>query len=70
MKFKFDHDPMCLFCEHAHKISESQELLCDFRGPVLEDYKCRKFKYNIFARNPRRKNTLDTSKYKKEDFEF
>lgn len=70
MKFKFDHKPICFYCIYAHKIAGIDMVMCDKSGAVPEDHSCKKFKYNIFARNPRRKEDLNTTKFSKEDFDF
>ena len=70
MEFKFDHEPMCLFCEKAHKIEGSCMVMCEKKGAVDEEYCCKKFKYNLLARIPKRRASIDFSKYSKEDFEF
>lgn len=70
MNFKFDHDPICLYCEHAHSLAGTEMVMCDKKGAVAENHTCRKFKYNILARNPRRRDNINTSKFSKEDFEF
>lgn len=70
MDFKFDHKPICLFCEHGHELFETGMVMCDKNGAVSEDYTCSKFKYNLLARNPKRQKKLNVSKFSKEDFEF
>lgn len=70
MKFKYDHDPICLYCVFAHKTDEKNVLMCDKRGKVLENHRCRKFKYDLLKRNPRRKETNIFGKFSKEDFEI
>lgn len=68
MDFKYDHRPMCLFCTRAKKIPYSEDLLCEKYGAVSPEHSCRKFHYNLIAREARRKKDLNTSKYTAEDF--
>ena len=68
MDFKYDHRPMCLFCTRAKKIPYSEDLLCSKYGAVSKKHSCRKFRYNLIARQVRRKKEVDTSKYTAEDF--
>lgn len=68
MEFKFDHKPMCLFCIRAKKIPYAEEMLCSKFGAVPKEHSCKKFKYNLMAREVRRKKDIDTSKFSAEDF--
>ena len=70
MDFKFDHKPICLYCEHGHELPGSNMVMCDRHGAVEEDHTCGRFKYNLLARNPKRQNKLNVSKFSKEDFDF
>ena len=70
LEFKFDHDPMCLFCRHAKQLAGTEELLCMKCGPVSPEFHCKEFEYNLLARKVRRKKEINTSKYRAEDFKI
>lgn len=58
-----------MYCIYAKSSDSDENVICKKRGEVSKTYSCKKFKYNLLARNPKRL-TLNTHKYKKEDFEF
>lgn len=68
MEFKFDHKPMCRFCTRAKPIPYFGDMLCEKYGVVSEDHVCKKFRYNLLAREVRRKKEVDTTKFSAEDF--
>lgn len=68
MEFKYDHKPMCLFCVRAKKLPYTEDMLCAKRGVVSREHTCRKFSYNLLAREARRKKEINTEKFTAEDF--
>ena len=41
----------CLYCAHGKDYS-GDRVLCEKRGPVAVDFKCRKFEYDPLRRQP------------------
>ncbi len=68
MDYQFEHKPMCKFCIHAKRIADTEDMLCQKRGTVSQTHACKKFQYNLLAREVRRKKVLDTTKFSAEDF--
>lgn len=60
--------PLCKYCEHMVQVLRDDNLLCDKRGVVAKDYKCRQFIYDPLKRVPRRPKPLE--KFKDSDFEL
>lgn len=44
---------VCEFCEHAAIINDECNVLCDTKGIVNREYKCKKFSYDPLKRVPR-----------------
>ena len=44
---------VCEFCEHATTINDEFNVLCNHRGIVNKEYKCKKFVYDPLKRVPR-----------------
>ena len=44
---------VCEFCEHAAIINDDENVLCERRGIVSREYKCRKFVYDPLKRFPK-----------------
>ena len=68
MEYQFDHRPMCKYCTNAKPIPYTEDMLCKRCGAVPETHVCKKFKYNLLARDVRRKKGLDVTKFSAEDF--
>ncbi len=45
---------MCEFCRYASEIAGAAEMLCEKRGVVAREFKCRLFVYDPLKRVPRR----------------
>ena len=45
---------VCEFCRFASDLAGTREMLCQKRGVVAKEYKCRKFIYDPLKRVPRR----------------
>lgn len=43
---------LCRFCEHAHTLREEETLLCEKKGIVRADHRCRAFRYDPLKREP------------------
>lgn len=57
----------CLYCARGTQI-EDGPILCSKRGFVMEQVKCRKFKYDPCKRIPVKAKALDFKKYDDMDF--
>ena len=68
--FKDVESPKCYFCEHGKRIPNTSDVICSKKGIVSEEYVCKKYSYDIFKREVKRKANLNTSKFSKEDFEL
>lgn len=68
--FKDVESPKCYFCEHGKRIPNTSDVICSKKGIVSEEYVCKKYSYDIFKREVKRKANLNTSKFSREDFEL
>ena len=69
MIFSKDITPVCAYCEHARKITSTDDVICDKKGIVRADSSCRKFRYTPLNRIPPKKQPSEST-FTKEDFEF
>ena len=46
-------EPKCEYCLNARIFSSDSEMLCKYKGVVLVDDRCRKFKYDVLKRKPK-----------------
>lgn len=53
-KRETDIPKMCGCCRFASAIAGTEEMLCEHRGVVSQEYRCRKFVYDPLKRVPRR----------------
>lgn len=67
MLFRKKQPRSCEYCIHSTAISEEQ-VLCSKHGIRPPDSPCRGFRYDPVKRIPPKNNTLDTSRYSKDDF--
>lgn len=44
----------CEYCAYGRLTVDKQTVICPKKGPVAPDYFCRKYKYDIFKREPRK----------------
>jgi len=44
----------CEYCVHGKLAADGETVLCIKKGPVERDYFCRKYKYDILKREPRK----------------
>ena len=49
-----DTPKVCGYCRYASAIAGAEEMLCEHRGVVSQEYRCRKFVYDPLKRVPRR----------------
>lgn len=56
----------CRFCEKAAVLDGGNQILCNYRGIVPADHKCRRFSYDPLKRIPRA--PLRPPKLSEEDF--
>ncbi len=55
----------CEHCIHSRTLAAG-EFICEYKGIVDYDYRCRKYKYDILKRHPRKVRPSDN--YNVEDF--
>jgi len=53
-KKESDTPKVCGFCRFASVIAGTEEMLCEHRGVVSQEYRCRRFVYDPLKRVPRR----------------
>lgn len=46
-------DYCCAICAHGTKAADSDLILCEKKGILQPDFKCRKFKYDPLRRQPK-----------------
>lgn len=46
--------PKCEYCAHARPSPDGETVLCAKKGVVAKDGCCRRYKYDILKRQPRR----------------
>ncbi|MEG1551409.1 MAG: hypothetical protein RR355_03990, partial [Oscillospiraceae bacterium] len=63
---KKDISPKCEYCMNARKSPDGNTMLCTKKGIVDNDYCCKKFKYDVLKRTPRKPPKL--SEFSKDDF--
>ncbi len=44
----------CEYCARGKLTVDKQTVLCPKKGPVAPDYHCRKYKYDMLKREPRK----------------
>lgn len=47
-------DPKCEYCEHGRLSPDGETVLCPKKGVVARDFSCRRFRYDIMKRTPRK----------------
>ena len=60
--------PACAYCQHGKPSPDGETVLCVKKGIVAKDYKCRKYKYDIMKRVPRRVPELQ--QFNEDDFKL
>lgn len=63
-----DISPKCEYCEFARRSPDGETVLCPKKGIVARDFFCRKYKYDIMKRIPRKVPKLP--EFSKDDFEL
>lgn len=58
--------PSCSYCEYGKASVDGETVLCRKKGVVEKDFACKKFKYDILKRQPKRPKPLE--KFNPEDF--
>ncbi|HIR11378.1 MAG TPA: hypothetical protein IAB30_04185 [Candidatus Fimenecus excrementavium] len=69
MKKKTDAEkiaPKCEYCAYGRLSPDKETVLCEKKGVVERDGHCRKYKYDILKREPRRPRKLQS--FSEEDF--
>ena len=67
MLFRKDIDPRCAYCQRGNELDEDR-VLCPKKGVVSKDWYCKKYKYDIFKREPKLHPTAP--EFSKSDFEI
>lgn len=65
---KVEIAPKCEYCVHARPSPDGKTVLCPKKGVMEKDSKCRKYKYDILKRQPKKKPKLQ--EFSAEDFEL
>ena len=68
VKPKQEIAPKCEYCAYGRRSPDGETVLCEKKGIVTRDRVCRKYKYDILKRIPKRKAKLPT--FSAEDFEL
>ena len=63
-----DVSRICQLCVSAKKLASRDEYMCCIHGIVEANYQCNRFKYNILARQPRRKRDVKDLGFTQGDF--
>lgn len=66
--FNKDIPPACEYCRYGHKSDYSDDIFCSKRGVTSPGDSCRRFRYDVLKRTPRR--TTPSGEFKPEDFEL
>ena len=69
MIYKGVDNPRCVFCVNSKKCDEDEMVFCAKKNKnVKEDFVCRKYEYDIFKREIKRKKKPDFSRFSEEEF--
>lgn len=60
--------PYCANCTHGRLVPTTDKVLCKHKGVVSSDYLCKKYTYNIFLKETRRRRDLPVEDYSEKDF--
>lgn len=60
--------PKCEYCEFSTPTNDGDTVLCPKKGVVSKDWCCKKYKYDIFKREPKLHQTAP--EFSKSDFEI
>ena len=60
----------CKYCKFSVYIDVSRETFCRFRGITESGDICKKYSFDPFKYKVKRIRTLNSTKFKKEDFEI
>ena len=52
-KQKHEIEKMCVYCELAQALNNSEKMLCSVKGVVSSDFCCKKFIYDPLKRDPK-----------------
>lgn len=63
-----DVSPKCEYCEFSTPTKGDDTVLCPKKGVVSKDWYCKKYKYDIFKREPKSHPTAH--EFSKSDFEI
>ena len=66
--FNSNIEPSCGYCLHGTRTQDKEAILCQKKGIVTEDFRCRKFIYDPISRQPKVQPKM--IKYDKSDFEL
>ena len=60
--------PCCKICIYSRPMAGLEELSCEKKGVVRQDYYCRKFSLDILSKSARRRHSLNKDEISKKDF--
>lgn len=63
-----DIAPKCEYCLYGRRSPDGETILCEKKGIVPLDSVCKKYKYDILKRQPKRKPKMP--EFSAEDFEL
>lgn len=58
--------PCCIYCLFGNPAPDGESMLCTKKGVVAKDFSCKKFKYDIMKRVPKKAPKLQS--FSQEDF--
>lgn len=68
MREKQEIAPKCEYCRYGRLSPDGETVLCEKKGVVERDGTCRRYKYDILKRQPRRRPEMPV--FSAEDFEL
>lgn len=60
--------PSCAYCLNGKPSPDGETVLCSKKGVVAKDFSCRKYKYDILKRTPKRAPKLQS--FTEDDFKL
>ncbi|MBE6827660.1 MAG: hypothetical protein E7514_03475 [Ruminococcaceae bacterium] len=63
-----DISPACEYCQYGRPAPDGKTVLCPKKGVVKNDFHCRKYKYDIMKRVPKRAPKMQ--EFSEDDFKL
>ncbi len=67
--FTMEKSPACEYCHYGRMTADGSAVLCEKKGIMQNSSSCRKFKYDVLKRRPRKQASIDTN-YSADDFKL